>query len=143
MKTLQITTSTRYAIFLEVILNGEARTDCIGVDLDTSEAIFWVQPSPADTSLAARETLRIKGDIQLRFIMPPIDIGVERAIEEMRLSVLWHALSNEERQARMKDGFNDSLLPRDGESKIIFEKLFRNYLAEMARVKQAVSVPGV
>lgn len=134
MKTLQITTSTRYAIFLEVILNGDARTDCIGVDLDTSEAIFWVQPSPADTSLAARETLRIKGDIQLRFIMPPIDIGVERAIEEMRLSVLWHALSNEERQARMKDGFNDSTpLPRDEESKVIFEKLFRDYLEEMAR----------
>lgn len=141
---LQITTSTRHAIFLEVILNGEARTDCIGVDLDTSEAILWVQPSPGDTSLATRETLRIKGDIQLRFIMPPIDIGVERAIEDMRHSVLWHALSNEERQERMKDGFNDSTpLPRDEESKVIFEKLFRNYLEEMARVKPAVSVPGI
>lgn len=137
MKTLQITTSTRYAIFLEVILNGEARTDCIGVDLDTSEAIFYLQPSPGDTSLAARETLRIKGDIQLRFIMPPIDIGVERAIEDMRHSVLWHALSNDERQERMKNAPSDSLLPRDEESKVIFEKLFRNYLEEMARVKAA------
>lgn len=132
-KTLQITPSTRHAIYLEIWLNGEMRPDCIGVDLDTSEALFYVVPSPADTSLSAREILRIKGRIQLRFIMPPIGIGVDQAIKEIEQSVLWHALSDDERRARVQGQFQDpSPLPREAEAQTAIRAMFADYLTEVA-----------
>ena len=50
-------------------------------------------------------------------------------IDEMRLCILWDAMSNEERAERMKNPRNPSPLPRDAEAREALEKLFANYLA--------------
>lgn len=135
--SLEITLRTAWVIYLDVTFNGRPNNDCVAINLETNEGTFWnrdVNGNPP--SDGEPKQLTLKGEFQLGFSRLQPAMSPESMIEEMRHSVLWNALTDEQRAWRFKHPESDEPLPRDAESKVIFEKLFRNYLVEVNQIRQ-------
>ena len=131
MNDLMISLKTVYAICLRVTFNGRENPDCLSINLTTGEAEFLNRGVNGEGLPPGEpERLWLKGEIQLGLIYLPGGRSAREIIDEMRLCILWDAMSNEERAERMKRSPRDpSPLPRDAEAREALEKLFANYLA--------------
>lgn len=129
MNDLIISLKTVYAICLRVTFNGRENPDCVSINLTTGEAEFWNRGvSGEGVPPGEPERITLKGDIQLGFIYQPGGRSAREMIDEMRLCILWDAMSNEERAERLAHPQDSLPLPRDAEARAALDKLFAQYL---------------
>lgn len=132
--SLEITPKTRYAIYLAITFNGKPTDDCVAINLETNDGTFLnrsVIGGRAPGNEPQYITLRGEFKLSLMPRVASLQLTPEEIINEMRQSVLWEAMTEEERKERFRQPLSADPLPRDAEAKEIFDRLFADYRASL------------